>query len=107
MVSMVESSRVKIIVRRITDSKQIFGDNPPVGQAMEACTRFKVGQSFIVEKDGQKPDGFCTWAWDDLTKAVTTLRFGGNFPWMNDKGTGVFCCTDGFRPVIFELRRIT
>jgi len=103
---MVEKSAVKITVLKKTDSKQIFGDKPLMGQAMEACGRFTEGQELFVEADGLKPEGFCTWAWDDLYKAVTTLRFGGDFPWMKEKGTGVFCCTDGFRPVIFELRRM-
>ena len=103
---MVESDRVKITVLKKTDSKQIFGGDSPVGHAIEACSVFREGQEFIVEEDGKMPEGFCSWAWNDIYKTVTTLRFGGNFPWMEEKGTGVFCCTDGFRPVIFEIRRI-
>jgi len=102
----VERSRVKITVVKTTDSKQLFGDTPPMGQAIDACSRFTEGQTFIVGDDGTMPDGFCQWAWNDLYKVVTTLRFGGNFPWMKEKGTSVSCCTDGLRPVIFELRRI-
>jgi uncharacterized repeat protein (TIGR04076 family) len=103
---MVESSKVKITILKKTDSKQIFGDNPPMGQAIEACNVFKEGQEFIVSEDGDMPEGFCHWAWNDLYKAVITLSCGGNLPWMKEKGTSVSCCTDGFRPVIFELRRI-
>jgi len=103
---MVESSRLKITVLKKTASKQIFGDNPPMGQAMEACSVFKEGQEFIVGEDGRMPEGFCHWAWNDINKKVITLRYGGNFPWMKEKGSSVSCCTDGFRPVIFEIRRI-
>jgi len=106
---MVETSKVKITVLKKTDSKQIFGDNPPMGQAIEACSRFKEGQEFIVGDErgqGGMPEGFCHWAWNDLYKVVTTLRHGGDFPWMKEEGTSVSCCTDGLRPVIFELRRI-
>ena len=103
---MVESSKVKITVLRRTDTKQIFGDNPPMGQAIEACSVFKEGQEFIVGENGDMPEGFCHWAWNDLYKKVITLMFGGNFPWMKEEGTSVSCCTDGLRPVIFELRRI-
>jgi len=103
---MAEISKVKITVLKMTDTKQIFGDKPPMGQAAEACSRFKEGQEFTVEEDGEMPDGFCKWAWNCLFNAVTTLMFGGNFPWINEKGTGVFCCDDGRRPVIFALRRI-
>jgi len=101
---MAERSKVKITVVKTPSTEEIFGDSPPMGQALEACTRFKVGQEFIT--DGTIPEGFCSWAWNNIYKEILTLAFGGNFPWMKEKGTGVFCCTDGFRPVIFELRRI-
>ena len=103
---MVESRKVKITVLKLTDSKQIFGDRPPMGQAMEACSVYKEGQEFIVNEDVKMPEGFCSWAWNDINKKVITLMFGGNFPWMKEEGTSVSCCTDGFRPVIFEIRRI-
>ncbi len=103
---MVESSRVKITVLKKTDTKQIFGDNPPMGRAIEACESFEEGQEFIVNEDGEMPKGFCHWAWNDIYKNVITLMFGGNFPWMKEEGTSVSCCTDGLRPVIFEIRRI-
>ena len=80
---MVETSRVKITVLKRTDSKQIFGDNPPLGQAIESCSLFKEGQEFIIENvRGQSgmPKGFCHWAWNDLYKVITALRHGGNFP---------------------------
>jgi len=103
---MAESSKLKITVLKKTDSKQIFGDNPPMGQAIDACSVFKEGQEFIVNEDGKMPEGFCHWAWNDIYKVVTALKHDGDFPWMKEKGTSVSCCTDGFRPVIFEIRRI-
>ena len=103
---MAERSKVKITVLKKLNTEQIFGDNPPMGQSIETCDQFEVGQEFIVEEDGRIPEGFCTWAWNDIYGVLTTLRFGGNCPWMKEKGTSVSCCTDGLRPVIFELRRI-
>ena len=103
---MAQSGRLKITVLKKTDTKQIFGDNPPMGQAIEACGMFKEGQEFIVGEDGKMPEGFCHWAWNDLYKVVITLMYGGNFPWMKQEGTSVSCCIDGLRPVIFEIRRI-
>ena len=103
---MVKASRVKITVLKKTDSKQIFGDKPPTGQALEACSRLEEGQEFFVEEDCKMPEGFCFWAWNDIFKKVITLSFGGNLPWMKERGTSISCCTDGLRPVIFELRRI-
>ncbi len=101
---MAERSKVKITVVKIPSTEEIFGDSPPMGQTFEPCTRFKVGQEFTT--DGTTPEGFCSWAWNNIYKEILFLAFGGNFPWMKEKGTGVFCCTDGFRPVVFELRRI-
>ncbi|UCE96650.1 MAG: TIGR04076 family protein [Candidatus Bathyarchaeota archaeon] len=103
---MAEKRELKITVLKRTDTKQIFGDNPPMGQEIEACNLFKEGQEFIVSENGEMPEGFCHWAWNDIYKKVITLMYGGNFPWMKEKGTSVSCCTDGLRPVIFELRRM-
>ncbi|RJS89401.1 TIGR04076 family protein [Candidatus Bathyarchaeota archaeon] len=52
------------------------------------------------------PEGFCSWAWDDISKVVNVLRFGGNFPWFEEEGISINCCTDGLRPVIFKIERI-
>ena len=104
---MVERSKLKITVLKKTDTKQILGDNHPDGQAIQACSMFEEGQEFIVGEGGDMPEGFCHWAWDDLYKVITTLMYGGDFPWMNKAaGTSVSCCTDGLRPVIFKIERI-
>ena len=34
------------------------------------------------------------------------MMFGGNMPWLKEKGTTITCCTDGLRPVIFKLERM-
>ena len=102
---MVKKSKVKITVLKKLSSKDVFGDNPPTGRVKEACREFDVGQEFIVGEDGGMPEGFCHWAWNDVYKIVTTLIYGGSF--FEKKDTpNVHCCTDAFRPVIFELRRI-
>jgi uncharacterized repeat protein (TIGR04076 family) len=103
---MEDRKKVKINVLKTLTSKDIFGDTPPQGMTVEACSLLKEGDEFVVNEDGKMPEGFCPWAWNDIYAAVTTLRFGGNFDWMKEKGTQISCCTDGYRPVIFELRRI-
>ncbi len=58
------------------------------------------------------PEGFCAWAWADISKMVVSLMAGASFDrglfekWMKDGSSAVACCTDGFRPVIFKLERI-
>jgi uncharacterized repeat protein (TIGR04076 family) len=64
----------------------------------------KEGTEFLVE-NLQKPDKFCSWAWNDLNKDVTTLSFGGDHPW-SEKDVMYTACTDGMRPVCFKLERV-
>jgi len=95
-------AKVKIKVLRkvdIGDIRENYGDN--VGE----CTDFKIGDEFIVEGLAI-PDGFCPWAWADIQRDIVHLALGGDFPWMKEKGTVVSCCTDGLRPVVFEIKRI-
>ena len=103
---MVENGKLKITVLKKTDPKQIFGGDSPIGGPTGVCSVLEEGQEFVVDARVRMPEGFCHWAWNDINKKVITLMFGGDFPWMKEKGTSVACCTDGFRPVIFELRRI-
>jgi uncharacterized repeat protein (TIGR04076 family) len=105
----VARSKVKITVLKRVDPSVIFdGDVPNMpgtDKRYPVCTAFEEGQEFIVE-NGEKPEGFCSWAWRDVYKDLSVLRFGGNFdPWV-EKGTAITCCTDGIRPVSFRMERI-
>lgn len=75
---------------------------------LEKCPAFTEGQVFVTEYE--KPEGFCDWAWKDLGPYVAAFLTGGEFNsglfdgWMKDRDTMVACCTDGIRPVVFELK---
>ena len=105
---MTGKSKVRIKVLKKLSSEEIFGDKPPLGNNVKACPVFEVGQEFTVAEDGEMPKGFCHWAWNDLYKIVTALRYGANWgPETNQKGAPtIHCCTDGLRPVIFRLERV-
>ncbi len=104
---MVERGRVKITILKKLSTQEIFGGNPPTGESSAACSQFEVGQEYVVGEDGEMPDGFCHWAWNDLYKVVTTLKYGGNFSGATEKETSIVrCCTDGLRPVVFKLERL-
>jgi len=81
-----------------------------VGTDLEKCPVFTEGQTF--ETEHEKPRGFCDWAWNDIRPYVASLLTGGNFSdgmfggWMKDEDTMIACCTDGIRPVVFEIRRV-
>jgi uncharacterized repeat protein (TIGR04076 family) len=101
-----KASRVKITVLRRFKPEEVFDQPPAKGPSLDACGIYKDGQVFYVEEDGEMPEGFCSWAWDDIYKSVQVLRFNGNFQWIHEPGVSVNCCTDGLRPVIFKIERI-
>ncbi|MDD5017313.1 MAG: TIGR04076 family protein [Eubacteriales bacterium] len=70
------------------------------------CQAVEVGQEFIVKEDGKMPEGFCTWAWNDIWAALTALRFGGNLTYSKTDGLHYGACTDGRSPVVFRMERI-
>jgi len=103
-------SRVKITVMKRVDPSVIFdGDVPNMPDSDKKytkCSAFEDGQEFIVELDGNQPEGFCGWAWRDVYKDVAVLKQGGDYyPWV-EKGKAITCCTDGIKPVSFLLERI-
>ena len=99
-------AKVKITVVKRLNNNDIFGGNPPLAYTSPPiCDRLQDGQEFIIDGPGF-PQGFCAWAYADIQRDITHLRFGGDYPWMKDKGTLLCSCTDGVRPVIFKLERI-
>jgi len=103
---MAKRYKVKITALKRFQPSEVFKEAQVKGAPIHACSVYKDGQEFIVEESGNMPAGFCSWAWDDLYKVVNVLRFGGDFPWFEEEGVSVNCCTDGLRPVIFKLERI-
>jgi uncharacterized repeat protein (TIGR04076 family) len=99
---------LKITVIKKLSSKEVYGHSlPEVSETMAAyCDRLEAGQEFRVDESGAMPAGFCTWAWHDIYPVVTTLRFGGDFPWMKKEGAAISCCSDGVRPVFFRIERV-
>ena len=40
----------------------------------------------------------------DIYNSVSALAAGASYaPWNNREGQTIVCCTDGIRPVVFEL----
>lgn len=67
-----------------------------------------VGQVFVT--DGwERPEGFCTSAWEVLSPFVFALSHGAEDfydGWMKDKKSAMISCNDGFRPVSYLLEVI-
>ena len=65
----------------------------------------KVGDAFVVGR--YTPGGICMGAFASLLPYITTLRFGGSFPWEANPDAGTFCCPDPEVVNVFRLERIS
>ena len=61
----------------------------------------KIGDTFTVEST--TPDGMCLGAWNAVSPYVTTLLFGGYFPWEQEKGVATIHCPDP-KGITLELK---
>ncbi len=99
--------KVKVTVLKVMDQKEIFTESPvEQSKPLDPCSIHHEGQEFIVEPDMNMPEGFCHWAWSTVKNSAKILMFGGNYPWQEEPGVTVTCCTDGLRPVIYKVERI-
>ena len=98
---------LKITVIKKLSSKEVYGETlPEVSEnVIPYCENLEVGQEFISD-EGVFPEGMCSWAFADIQRDITHLRLGGDYPWIEEEGAIMSCCTDGARPVIFKLERI-
>jgi uncharacterized repeat protein (TIGR04076 family) len=96
--------KVKITVLAVdfkADLWDAYITEPPA-----TCPYFTVGQSFMIEEFAM-PEGFCTWAWNDIFYAFHSVWVGGDsYPWYKEHGVSVVCCTDATRPVTFKIERV-
>ncbi|MBE6590585.1 MAG: TIGR04076 family protein [Ruminococcaceae bacterium] len=72
---------------------------------IEHACDMEEGQEFIC-KAWEKPDGFCSSAWDSISPFVMALGYGAEDiydGWMKDPHSAMISCNDGFRPVSFYL----
>ena len=60
----------------------------------------EVGDVWIVS-DGHTPEGMCGSAWNSIQPFVTSLRFGGTFPWSGSREIEL-TCPDAANPVVFK-----
>ncbi|MHA2425347.1 MAG: TIGR04076 family protein [Candidatus Thorarchaeota archaeon] len=101
-------SRLRITVERIFTPSEVFGHEikqASDGDPIPPCPFFEVGQEFMTENGFTRPDGFCGWAWRDLTVRLTKFDLIDDMDWPEKNMTYV-ACGDGIRPVIFKLERL-
>lgn len=100
-------AKIRITVLKCFTNEEIFGDKIPedLDSRISPCHRHHPGQEFVFE-DLECPEGFCSWAFDDIYRDLVHLAWGGDFPFIGKPGTMFSSCTDGKKPVIFRLERL-
>lgn len=70
------------------------------------CPVFKEGQTFVTTGifGNDRPEGFCSEAWQAMIMPVNVLIGGGKVLGINE--VHIASCADGLRPVIFRIERI-
>jgi uncharacterized repeat protein (TIGR04076 family) len=102
--------RVKITVLKRTFHPDLVNTYlEEEGQTQGPCECFKEGQEFIV--DPSKPPGEfhsrCPWAWADIYRTIVNVASGANMFGAKKPGIMITGCSDWFRPVIFEIQRLS
>ena len=97
--------KVRITVKKIACYKDLMEEyeNP-----IEHACSMELGQVFIAN-GWEKPEGFCSSAWDSISPFVMALSCGAEDfydGWMKNKRSAMISCNDGFRPVSFLLETI-
>lgn len=99
--------KVRITVLKTTFHPELADKYLTEGRAVGPCPLLKEGDQFIYQGEAVMPEGFCPWAWIDVYRNVSGAALGSDTtPWVNQAGRTVECCTDGIRPVIFEIQRL-
>ena len=99
--------RVRIKVIKVMFDPQLADRYLTKGSAVGPCPLLEEGQEFMFEGQAVMPRGLCPWAWIDIYKGVGALAAGGGHaPWNNHPAQTIVCCTDGIRPVVFELTAV-
>lgn len=74
------------------------------GKEVGPCPLLEVGDTFTFEGGAKMPEGFCPWAWIDIYRNVSSISQGATYaPWNNKESQTIACCTDGIRPVVFNI----
>ena len=98
-------NNVKITVVRRFSKEELFNPLPSELEYIPSPCRLVEGQEFICRDEGL-PDGFCSWAFNDIFRDIVHLMRGGNYPWVGKEGVTYSSCTDGRKTVVFKLDRI-
>ena len=97
--------KCRITVMRVARYEDLIEqyENP-----IENACEMEEGQIFIAN-GWEKPEGFCSSAWESISPFVMPLSHGGENiynGWMKNNKSAMISCNDGFRPVSFYIETL-
>lgn len=99
--------KVKITVLKKEFYQELTEEYLTEGAQVGPCALLNEGDTFLFEGNAQMPEGFCPWAWIDIYQSVNAISSGSTFtPWNRSDGQTIVCCTDGIRPVVFNVEAV-
>ncbi len=90
-------ARVKITVVKRLNFHEIHRDSN-LGCSTDSapvCDKYFEGQEFIMDWE-KIPEGLCPHAFVDISRYISGLRAGANYPWMKEQGKGSSCLVGAF-----------
>jgi uncharacterized repeat protein (TIGR04076 family) len=76
-----------------------------ISQTGHCVAGHQVGDEVVIE--GQTIEGkICIHALYSFLPKVFALRYGAEFPWVDDPDVATHACPDAYNPVVFELHRV-
>ena len=100
-------NKCKITVKKRYLNEEIVNTYLKDPAWMKICDLVQDNQEFIVENPFEMPKGICASAWADIRPHIITMASGGKFKFMKNTNVGIAICSDPFRPVVFEIERIS
>jgi uncharacterized repeat protein (TIGR04076 family) len=102
--------RVKITVLKRTLNPELIEEylDDAYPDHTGLCEAFQEGEEFIADA-WSVPEEFCArcaWAWADIRRDILAVASGASMEGVRQPGTVISGCTDWFRPVIFEVKRL-
>ena len=76
-----------------------------IKQEGQCVAGHKVGDEVVF--DGDTVQGkVCIHALYSFLPKVFAMRYGAEFPWLEDKDVASHACPDAWNPVVFEIQRV-
>lgn len=101
---MFHKSKVTVVKRLLNrELTEAYLEKP---ERMLICDKMAEGREFVIANPFEMPEGMCASAWADIRPYIIAIASGGSFAFMKNKNSILACCTDLFRPVIFNIERM-